>query len=104
MGNGAKAKDLVEILTEAKQVINPKLHELSMTGAFGARSYGRGGKRDSGGGASMSCYKCGERGHKAVSCQQGRGGGEALVDGETIWLKMKFKFVFEVSVNILNIQ
>merc|ERR1719412_2181362 len=73
--NGAKAKDLVEILTEAKQVINPKLHELSITGAFRARSYGRGGKRDSGGGASMSCYKCGERGHKSISCPQGRGGG-----------------------------
>merc|ERR1712020_130267 len=32
--NGAKAKDLVDVLTEAKQTVNPKLNELSVTGAF----------------------------------------------------------------------
>ena len=36
--NGAKAADLVEVLSEAKQVVNPKLQEL----AQGSR-YGRGG-------------------------------------------------------------
>ena len=46
-GNAPKAKDLVDVLAEAKQVINPKLQELSMCGSFGGRSrgprYGGGG-------------------------------------------------------------
>merc|ERR1719433_743572 len=39
-GNAPKAKDLVDVLAEAKQVINPKLQELSMCGSFGGRSRG----------------------------------------------------------------
>jgi len=44
-GNGAKARDLVEVLQEAKQVVNPKLLELAQCGnGFGGRSrYGGGG-------------------------------------------------------------
>ena len=52
--NGAKARDLVEVLTEAKQVVNPKLLELAQCGGgFGGRSrYGGGGRggRSYGGG------------------------------------------------------
>merc|ERR1719340_129517 len=46
-GNGAKARDLVEVLQEAKQVVNPKLLELAQCGnGFGGRSrYGGGGGR-----------------------------------------------------------
>merc|ERR1712172_396119 len=53
--NGAKARDLVEVLTEAKQVVNPKLLELAQCGGgFGGRSRygggGRGGRYGGGGG------------------------------------------------------
>merc|ERR1739838_1145092 len=53
-GNAPKARDLVEVLTEAKQVVNPKLLELAQCGGgFGGRSrYGGGGRggRSYGGG------------------------------------------------------
>merc|ERR1719166_397945 len=39
--NGPKAKDLVEVLAEAKQVINPKLQELAMCGGGWGRQRGR---------------------------------------------------------------
>merc|ERR1719295_1414562 len=44
--NGPKAKDLVEVLQEAKQVVNPKLLELAQCGGgFGGRQrYGGGGR------------------------------------------------------------
>jgi len=44
--NGAKARDLVEVLQEAKQVVNPKLLELAQCGGgFGGRQrYGGGGR------------------------------------------------------------
>ena len=44
-GNAPKAKDLVSVLSEAKQVVNPKLAEL-----VGARGRGGGGGRFGGGG------------------------------------------------------
>merc|ERR1719216_809076 len=69
--NGAKAKDLVDVLTEAKQTVNPKLNELSVTGAFRARAYGRGGR---GGGGRGGCYKCNEHGHQARDCPKAGGG------------------------------
>lgn len=72
--NGAKAKDLVDVLTEAKQVVNPKLTELSATGSFMARSYGRGGRGGGRGGSRSGCYKCQEQGHQARDCPQGGGG------------------------------
>ena len=44
-GNAPKARDLVSVLTEAKQVVNPKLAEL-----VGMRGGGGGGGRRWGGG------------------------------------------------------
>lgn len=42
--NAPKARDLVSVLTEAKQVVNPKLQELTNRGGYGGRSrYGGGG-------------------------------------------------------------
>merc|ERR1711994_1064928 len=53
-GNAPKAKDLVSVLTEAKQVVNPKLQELVSfrggRGGGGGRSGGRGGGGRYGGG------------------------------------------------------
>merc|ERR1712088_34316 len=51
--NSAKAKDLVGVLTEAKQVVNPKLQELAHCAGFGSRNRGfnrYGGGRGGGGG------------------------------------------------------
>jgi len=61
--NSPKAKDLVEVLTEAKQVVNPKLTEMVMCGgfnrnankgryggSFGGRGRGGGGRGRGGGG------------------------------------------------------
>jgi superfamily II DNA/RNA helicase len=39
-GNSIKAKDLVEVLTEAKQVVNPKLVELAQCSGFNRRAGG----------------------------------------------------------------
>ena len=55
-GNAPKAKDLVSVLAEAKQVVNPKLQELVSFrggrggGGGGGRSGGRGGGGRYGGG------------------------------------------------------
>merc|ERR1712154_178626 len=46
-GNSAKAKDLVDVLMEAKQVVNPKLQELAQCGGGWGK---RGGGRYGGGG------------------------------------------------------
>merc|ERR1719222_739111 len=43
-GNGAKAKDLINVLSEAKQVVNPKLQEIAQCSGFNRRA-GRGGFR-----------------------------------------------------------
>merc|ERR1712140_53043 len=51
--NSAKAKDLVDVLMEAKQVVNPKLQELAQCAGFGSRNRGfnrYGGGRGGGGG------------------------------------------------------
>merc|ERR1712130_1010180 len=49
--NGPKAKDLVAVLTEAKQVVNPKLQELvGFRGRGGGGGRGMGGGRGGGGG------------------------------------------------------
>jgi ATP-dependent RNA helicase DDX5/DBP2 len=45
--NAPKARDLISVLTEAKQVVNPKLQELT---AGGFRKGGGGGGRYGGGG------------------------------------------------------
>ena len=52
--NSAKAKDLMEVLMEAKQVVNPKLQELAQCAGFGSRNrgfsrYSSGGGRGGGG-------------------------------------------------------
>jgi len=47
--NAPKAKDLVDVLAEAKQVINPKLQELAMCGGGWGRSRGRYGGGGGGG-------------------------------------------------------
>ena len=54
--NSPKAKDLVDVLLEAKQVVNPKLQELaSRGGEYGGRSrYGGGGGGRGGGGGGRS--------------------------------------------------
>ena len=61
-----KAKDLVEVLTEAKQVVNPKLTEMVMCGGFNRfanKGYGRsfggrgGGGRGRGGGGGRGKFK-----------------------------------------------
>merc|ERR1712060_967823 len=54
-GNAPKAKDLVSVLAEAKQVVNPKLQELvsfrgGRGGGGGGRSGGGGGRYGGGGG------------------------------------------------------
>merc|ERR1719219_2074966 len=68
-GNGAKAKDLISVLTEAKQVVNPKLQEIAQCSGFYKRSGGggRGGGRNFGGGRSG--------GHGSGGAYGGGGGG-----------------------------
>jgi len=39
--NGKQAKDLIDVLREANQVINPKLQEMAYMGGRGGNSYGR---------------------------------------------------------------
>merc|ERR1719245_215450 len=47
--NSAKAKDLCNVLSEAKQVVNPKLQELAQCSGFNKRAAGRGGGNFGGG-------------------------------------------------------
>ena len=54
--NGAKAKDLINVLTEAKQVVNPKLQEIAQCAGFNRRAGrggGGGGRFGGGGGGRM---------------------------------------------------
>lgn len=46
--NSAKAKDLMDVLTEAKQVVNPKLQEMAQCSGFNRRAGGGGGGGSSG--------------------------------------------------------
>ncbi|KAI1636675.1 hypothetical protein F4809DRAFT_650338 [Biscogniauxia mediterranea] len=55
--NSKQARDLVSVLQEAKQQIDPRLHEMTRYGGggggggrYGGRGYGRGGHRGGGGG------------------------------------------------------
>jgi len=48
--NAGKARDLIAVLREAKQVVNPKLVELQGRGGFGGRSRYGGGRGFGGGG------------------------------------------------------
>ena len=73
--NSAKAKDLIQVLTEAKQVVNPKLQEMAQCAGFNkraSRGYNHGGRFQGGGGHGRSGYG-GQGGHR--SGYGGRGGG-----------------------------
>ncbi|KAI8966764.1 Phosphomethylpyrimidine kinase-domain-containing protein [Daldinia sp. FL1419] len=54
--NSKQARDLVSVLQEAKQQVDPRLHEMARYGGgggggrYGGRGYGRGGHRGGGGG------------------------------------------------------
>lgn len=48
-GNSVKAKDLIDVLTEAKQVVNPKLQEMAQCSGFNRRADRGGGSRFGGG-------------------------------------------------------
>ncbi|KAI1502328.1 Phosphomethylpyrimidine kinase-domain-containing protein [Biscogniauxia marginata] len=54
--NSKQARDLVSVLQEAKQQVDPRLHEMTRYGGgggggrYGGRGYGRGGHRGGGGG------------------------------------------------------
>ena len=52
--NSAKAKDLMDVLTEAKQVVNPKLQEMAQCSGFNRRAGGGGSGRYGGGGGGGS--------------------------------------------------
>lgn len=67
--SGKYAKELITVLQEAKQVVNPQLLELSMTSGFGGRSgrWGGGYRRGGGGG--------GGRGGGRGGGGRGSGGG-----------------------------
>lgn len=52
--NSAKTNDLISVLQEAKQVVNPKLQELASSSRYGGRSGGRGGGGRYGGGGGRS--------------------------------------------------
>ena len=67
--NAAKAGDLIDVLTEAKQVVNPKLQELRGSG-FGGGRRGGGGRYGGGGGGGR--YGGGGGGGRSGG---GRGGG-----------------------------
>jgi superfamily II DNA/RNA helicase len=58
--NSAKAKDLVSVLTEAKQVVNPKLQEMAQCSGFNRRAGGYG--RSFGGGGGGRSYGGGRGG------------------------------------------
>merc|ERR1712021_144250 len=68
-GNGAKAKDLISVLSEAKQVVNPKLQEIAQCSGFYKRSGGRGG------GSGGRSYGGGGYGGGGGGRFGGRGGG-----------------------------
>ncbi|GFG40626.1 hypothetical protein Cfor_06663 [Coptotermes formosanus] len=70
--NAKQANDLIAVLQEANQVINPKLHEMAQmarSGAFGGRSRSRWGK----GGGGGSGNDRGPRGNASDRPSRGRG-------------------------------
>ncbi|XP_012259708.2 ATP-dependent RNA helicase dbp2-like isoform X1 [Athalia rosae] len=80
-GNAHKANDLIQVLEEAKQVVNPKLYELSRNpgvfkrGRFGGRSGGGGGSGGRGSGGLRSS-RGGRDGDKGGRYDRGSGGGD----------------------------
>jgi len=69
--NAKQANDLIAVLQEANQVINPKLHEMAQmarSGAFGGRSRSRWSKGGGGGGSDR-----GPRGSASERPSRGRG-------------------------------
>jgi len=76
--NAPKAKDLIEVLKEANQVVNPKLYEMVESAKFMGRNKGRGGGGGRWGGSSG-----GGRGgsYGGGSFGGGRGGGSGYGGG-----------------------
>jgi len=96
--NSAKAKDLCSVLAEAKQVVNPKLQELSQCGGFNKRAGGGGGRggggRFGGGGSRMGgggygggrgSFGGGRGGGGRGGSFGGRGGGRGEYGGRGRW-------------------
>jgi len=73
-GNGAKAKDLIAVLSEAKQVVNPKLQEIAQCSGFYKRAGGYGGRGGGGGGGRFG-GRGGGGGGRGGGSFGGRGGG-----------------------------
>merc|ERR1712029_1023263 len=73
--NAPKAKDLVDVLSEAKQVINPKLQELAMCGGGWGRKRSYGGGGGGGGGRFGGDRRGGGGGGGRFGGGGGRGGG-----------------------------
>ena len=58
MLNSLQARDLVAVLTESKQQIDPRLHEMARYGGGGGGSrYGGGGRGGRGGGGGRGGYQ-----------------------------------------------
>ena len=78
-GNGAKAKDLVQVLSEANQVVNPKLQEIAQCAGFNKRAGGGGGRgggfRPGGGGRGGGFRPGGGAGGRGGGRGGGYGGG-----------------------------
>ncbi|XP_031782248.1 ATP-dependent RNA helicase dbp2 isoform X2 [Nasonia vitripennis] len=73
-GNAHKANDLIQVLEEAKQVVNPKLYELSRNpGAYKRGRFGGGGR--SGGPRGFGGRGGGPRGGRGGRDDRGSGGG-----------------------------
>ena len=74
--NSAKAKDLMDVLTEAKQVVNPKLQEMAQCSGFNRRAGGGGSGRygGGGGGGSSGRFSSGGRSGGGSSGGGSRGG------------------------------
>ncbi|XP_012347279.1 ATP-dependent RNA helicase dbp2 [Apis florea] len=83
-GNAHKASDLIQVLEEAKQVVNPKLYELSRNpgiykrGRYGGRSGGGSGRgsggRGGGGSRGSRGGRDGDRGGRFDRSNSGSGG------------------------------
>jgi len=85
--NAPKAKDLIEVLKEANQVVNPKLYEMVESSKFMGRNKGRGGggrwgDRSGGGGGRGASYGGGSsRGGSFGGGRGGSSGGSSFGGG-----------------------